>query len=761
LVACLIGPARAESPAAPGNSRPTISFTRQVVPLLNQYCIGCHGGDKPRAGVALDRYKDDTAAATDDPTWEKVQKALRDGAMPPAKKKQPTSAERDLLAAFVDQQRTAGAAKRDPGRVTLRRLNRTEYNNTIRDLAGLSFHPADDFPADDVGYGFDNIGDVLSVSPVLLERYLAAAERIMGEALREGRSDSRRFPTAQMQPAAKPEELVDGFRRIALGGEVASGPFEVTRAGDFILRLRAYGPEGPSSPRLVLRLDGKDVRGFDVRAVSARPQVYEARAHLDAGPHAITLVHDSKNTDARPMGRDLFLQVVEVEGPIGREAEAPVEPAVTPGVYQRLMICRPGPGLNKDDCARKILSAFARRAYRRPVAADEVERLVGLVQRSEQNGETFDKGIRLALEAVLVSPHFLFRVERDPDVTASATPHPISEHELATRLSYFLWSSMPDEELFALADRGALRQNLEAQVRRMLRDGKARALAENFAPQWLETRNLRALAPDRNLFPKFNDALRAAMMREAELFFGAVVEEDRNILDFLDADFTFVNETLAAHYGIKDVKGPEFRRVRLEDGQRGGVLTLGAVLTVTSNPTRTSPVKRGKWILENILNAPPPPPPPGTGELTEEKPALQSASLRQRMELHRSKAECAGCHARLDPLGFGFENFDAVGAWRTRDGKFAVDPSGILPGGETFQGPGELKKILRGRSEAFGRCLAEKLLTYALGRGVEAADRRAVDEMIQALARDHYRFSTLVLEMVKSDPFQLRRGPPE
>jgi hypothetical protein len=748
----------AQSPAALENVRPAISFTRQVAPLLGRYCTDCHGGDKPRAGIALDRYQDDAAAANDHATWEKVQKALHEGAMPPAKKKQPTPAERGLLEAFLDQQLALGAAKRGPGAVTLRRLNRTEYNNTIRDLVGLSFHPADDFPADDVGYGFDNIGDVLSVSPVLLERYLVAAERIVGEALREPSSSSRRFLAAEMHPSPKPEDLVDGFRRLAIGGQVDSGPFDVRGAGDYILRLRAYGAEGPSSLRLVLRLDSKDIRGFDVRVTQARPQAYEARARLDAGSHTVAIVHDGKNTDPKQTGRDLFVQVVEVEGPIGRETEAPLEPPVTPGVFQRLMICRPGPQLSQDDCARKILGAFARRAYRRPVAAEEIERLVGLVRRCEQNGESFDKGIRLALEAVLVSPNFLFRIERDPDSASAGTPHPISEYELATRLSYFLWSSMPDEELFTLADRGALRQNLEAQVRRMLHDGKARALAENFAPQWLETRNLRALTPDRSLFPRFNDGLRAAMMREVELFFGAIVDEDRPILDLLDADFTFVNEPLAAHYGIRDVKGPELRRVRLEDGQRGGVLTLGAVLTVTSNPTRTSPVKRGKWILENLFNAPPPPPPPNAGELKEEKGAVQLASLRQRMELHRSKPECAGCHARLDPLGFGLENFDAIGAWRTRDGKLPVDPSGTLPGGETFQGPAELKKILRDRSEAFGRCLAEKLLTYALGRGLEATDRRAVDEMVQALARDRYRFSTLVLELVKSEPFQLRRG---
>jgi hypothetical protein len=357
---------------------------------------------------------------------------------------------------------------------------------------------------------------------------------------------------------------------------------------------------------------------------------------------------------------------------------------------------------------------------------------------------------------MLVSPHFLFRVEVDPrDATGVFT---ISDWELATRLSYFLWSSMPDEELFTHARNGTLRKdgNLEAQVRRLLKDAKARALVDNFAGQWLQIRNLKTHTPDPDLFRDFDEPLRTAMQRETELFFEAILKEDRSILDLLDADFTFLNERLAKHYGISDIQGPEFRRVSLKDKQRGGILTHASILTLTSNPTRTSPVKRGKWILENILNDPPPPPPPDAGELSEDKAVVASAPLRQRMEQHRTNPNCAVCHARLDPMGFAFENYDAIGRWRTRDGKFDIDPSGKLPSGETFQGPADLKVMLKGKAEAFRRCLAEKMLTYALGRGLEYYDKCAVDDIGKALAKDD-RFSHLVVEIVRSDPLQKRK----
>jgi hypothetical protein len=600
--------------AAPKNPE-RIDFAKQVVPILDQYCNRCHSGAKPRGGIALDRYKDDAAALKDLGVWDRVAQRLRAHEMPPAKRPQPKQTEADQITSWVDGilGTTDCVRIKNPGRVTLRRLNRTEYNNTIRDLVGVNFRPADDFPADDVGYGFDNIGDVLSLPPLLLEKYLAAAEKIVTAAL------------------DKPE----------------------TRA------------------------------------------------------------------------RILFIKPTDK---------------------------------NKDECARKILERFARRAYRRPLATPEVERLAGFVKLAEAQGDSFEKGIELALEAILTSPHFLFRIERDPRRPKEQLDYQVNEYELATRLSYFLWSTMPDAELFSLAEQGALRKNLVTQVRRMLRDFKAHALVENFAGQWLQLRNLKNVTPDPDLFPKFDEALRAAMLGETERFFESIVAEDRSVLDFLDADFTFLNERLARHYGIVGIKGDQFQRVSLKGGPRGGIVTQASILTITSNPTRTSPVKRGKWILENILGTPPPPPPPGAGELSEDKKVVLSGSLRKRMEQHRANPNCATCHQRMDPLGFGLENFDAVGGWRDRDGEFPIDASGVLPDGKSFQGPTELKAILKGKHEAFCRCLTERLVTYALGRGLEAYDKCALDEITKGAARNGYRFSSLVIEIVKSDPFQKRRG---
>jgi hypothetical protein len=589
-------------------------FQKDVVPFLKQYCTTCHGGKRPRADFNLERFLDPASVDDRRDIWDKVVHNLKSGEMPPAIRKQPPPELREKVATWLAKQlATVDCTKRqDPGRVTLRRLNRTEYNNTIRDLVGVDFEPAKDFPADDIGYGFDNIGDVLALSPLLLEKYLAAAETIVER--------------AWQSPEAK----------------------------------------------------------------------------------------------------------------------------------QRILI-RPLDGDKTQENVRAVVESFARRAYRRPVLADEVDKLLRFVELAEKSGDTAEKGVQLAVQAVLVSPQFLFRVETVRGGRKDNPIQPISEFELASRLSYFLWSTMPDDELFRLAGQRQLKAELDNQVKRMLRDPKARALTDNFAGQWLQLRNLANLTPDPELFPNFDDALRQAMVKETELFFEAVVKEDRSVLDFIDADFTFVNDRLAKHYGIPGVTGKEFRRVPLTGEQRGGILTQASVLSVTSNPTRTSPVKRGKWILDNILNTPPPPPPPEVPELSEDQADVASAPLRQRMEKHRSKAECAQCHQRMDPLGFGLENYDAIGGWRTKDGKFDIDPSGTLPGGTTFNGPKGLRAIVRSKADEFRRCLAEKLLTYALGRGVEAFDKCALDNICQAVDNNQNRFSALVLAVVHSDPFLYRK----
>jgi mono/diheme cytochrome c family protein len=591
-----------------------LTFAKDIAALVNRYCGTCHGEKKPKGGVALTVFTDDGSVLKKRSVWEQVADNLRSGEMPPPGKPRPTAAELETINAWLDAVvfQTDCNGRKDPGRVTLRRLNRAEYNNSIRDLVGIDFQPANDFPQDDVGYGFDNIGDVLSLPPLLMEKYVAAAEKIVEKAL------------------ASPE---------------------------------------------------------------ARKRLFVATTQ-------------------------------------------------------------------NEESARQILERFAGRAYRRPVTGEELRRLLRFVAMAEKERDGFETGVGLAVQAILVSPHFLFRVEIDPRPNDPQAIHPISPFELASRLSYFLWSSMPDDELFELARKKTLQSPdvLEAQVRRMLTDPRSRALVDNFAGQWLQLRSLKDFKPDPDLFPNFDEKLRAAMLKETELFFGSILREDRSILDFLDADYTFVNGRLAKHYGLPGVQGERFRRVSLTATPRGGILTQAAVLAVTSNPTRTSPVKRGKWILDNILGTPPPPPPPGVGELKDDKKAELSGTLRQRMEQHRANPNCASCHQRMDPLGFGFENFDAIGAWRSREGKHVIDSSGTLPGGQTFKGPSELRAILKQRQDTFARCLSEKLLTYALGRGVERPDRCALDEIVKAAAKDNCKFSRMAIEIVKSDPFQKRRG---
>ncbi|MEO6811323.1 MAG: DUF1592 domain-containing protein [Isosphaeraceae bacterium] len=756
VVPCALG---ADEVAKPG------TFEAKVAPVLNKYCISCHGGKKPKAGVNLATFTDEAAVLKDLKTWEKVLENVELGLMPPEDKPQPTEVEVETLTAWVESTLTSANCRgpADPGRVTLRRLNRNEYNNTIRDLVGIDFHPADDFPSDDVGYGFDNIGDVLSLPPLLMERYLAAAEQIVQRAIIADerldpltrRRELERFgKNPREQAAGQPYK---GFARgLASNGEIVL-EFQPSREGNYQVRVRAFGQQaGPDPARLTVRVDGKDIETVDVTATEDAPGTYDVLIPLTPGRRKIALAfvndyYKPDDSDPKLRGdRNLYLDWVEFRGPIADLKSLP-EP------HRRIVFLQPSSKKSEwRGNARIILERFASRAYRRPATPEELDRLLTLFDMALKDGERFERGIQLAVEAVLVSPHFLFRVEYDDDEAA----HPLNDYELAARLSYFLWSSMPDEELFTLAAEHKLQNNdvLDAQVRRMLNDPKASALVENFAGQWLQIRNLKTLNPDPGQFPNFDEALRSAMIRETELFFQAILTEDRSLLDFLDADFTFLNERLAKHYGIKGVRGEEFRRVPLTDPRRGGILTQASILTITSNPTRTSPVKRGKWILEQVLGAPPPPPPPDVPELLEGKDARLSGSLRQRMEQHRVDPGCASCHVRMDPLGFGFENFDPIGAWREQDEGLPIDPSGVLPSGQTFQGPAELKAILKTKDAEFARCLAEKMLTYALGRGLEYPDKCAVDRITATLSSDQYRLTRLVREIVKSDPFRKRKG---
>ena len=719
------------------------TYAKSVRPLLEKYCYNCHGNGKKKADLALDAYPDEAAIQRDRKTWEKILLNVRTREMPPESKPQPTPAERELIANWIEAEVfKCDCQHPDPGRVTLRRLNRTEYNNTVRDLVGINFQPAADFPTDDIGYGFDNIGDVLSLPPILLEKYLAAATRILDAAIitEPPPPSARKFPGGVLPSV----------------GEI-SAKVDFAKAGEYILRARAYGDQAGAEPaRMALRLAEKELKRFDVPGGENAPGVYEVRLPLKAGTmqFAAAFLNDFYDPKGKVGNRDRNLHVLELEviGPIENSLPA------LPETHRRILFRQPSAG-NKPEVAREIIGRFAQRAFRRPVTADELNRLAKFVELAAKEGESFEKGIKLALSAVLVSPHFLFRGELQPEPDNPKAIHSINEYALAARLSYFLWSSLPDDELFQLAEKKTLRKNLDLQVRRMLRDQKSRALVDNFAAQWLQLRNLKQVSPDPKLFANFDEPLRAAMQKETELFFETILREDRSVLDFIDANFTFMNERLARHYGIEGVRGEQFQRVFFKQNQRGGILTHASILTITSNPTRTSPVKRGKWILENILGTPPPPPPPNVPELSDETARVLSGSLRQRMEQHRENPLCASCHARMDPIGFGLENFDAVGAWREKDGDFPVDPVGKLVSGESFTTPGQLRLILlKGKHDEFVHCLSEKMLTYALGRGLEYYDRCALEQIGKGLAKHRYKFSSLILEVVKSVPFQQRRG---
>jgi hypothetical protein len=748
-----LGIAAPPTPAAPAKQENAAHFTKDIVPFLTRHCYACHGNGKKRAGLALDKYKDETALLKDRNAWDNVRNMIRTGEMPPEDRKRPAVADVEAVLRALDRVLDGldCSGPRQVGRVTIRRLNKAEYNNTIRDLVGVDFKPAADFPNDDSGYGFDNIGDVLSLSPLLLEKYLAAAETILDRAI------------VNVDPPRPVKNRLGGLRVTRGAGEIRRGVGAVLRAkgeafaasyfeeGDYIIRVQAFSQQvGEEAVRVLLQVGATDVKEFEVKADKSAPATLEAKVRLKTGTRRIAVAFLNPSSDPKAADKDknqrlLFVRSIVVDGPYN-----PPAPRL-PASHQRILAHRAE--LSPRQAAREIITRFATRAFRRPVKPAEVERFLKLYDQAEKEGDRFEQRLRLVLGAVLVSPHFLFRIELDPPDARPGTAYRINDYELASRLSYFLWSSMPDNELFEQARKGTLRGNLEAQVRRMLKDPRSSAFVQNFAGQWLTLRNLASVTPDPKRFPTFDEELRSAMYRETELFFEAVLREDRSILDFLDADFSFINERLAKHYGIGGVKGKKFQRVKLP-ANRGGILTHASILTLTSNPTRTSPVKRGKWVLEQILNTPPPPPPPNVPDLNEEKQL--TGSLRKVMEMHRQNTLCASCHQRMDPIGFAFENYDAIGAWRDRDGKFAIDPSGKLVDGKTFKGPGELKVILKGKKELFSRCLTEKMLTYALGRGVEYYDKCAVESVLKALDRNHYRFSTLVVEIVRSEPFQMR-----
>jgi mono/diheme cytochrome c family protein len=731
-----------------------IEYGRHVKAFLGEYCLDCHDNETQKADLNLEKFGDAPELYKSRRTWEAVRDMIEHREMPPSKKPQPSEADRKQMVLFIEKE----LAKFDcegpvnPGRVTIRRLNRAEYNNTIRDLMGVDFKPAEDFPLDEVGYGFDNIGDVLSLPPMLLEKYLLAAEKIVTAAivtepstlLPRVKLPGKDFRLLAENQDVRIEEGILSFYREG-GATVELAP---PTAGEYILRLRSFGDlAGPELPRLSVKVGGRELAVVEVSAQEGQAADYDVPVKLEPGTQALTLAFLNNFNTAGD--RNVYVEHVELLGPTDTEL-------VYPAGHARIIPRSPKPG-EETRLAREQLGQFASRAWRRPATDDEVNRLAKFVTMGMAAGGSFEQGMQLALQAVLVSPQFLFRWELDPRDQAGAARQ-LTDYELASRLSYFVWSSLPDDELTALAAANQLRQPevLAAQLKRMLADPKAWGLVENFAGQWLQVRSL-DITPDPDLFPTFDEPLRRAMQQETLLFFQAVMLEDLSLAALLNADFTFVNERLARHYGIPGVKGDDFQRVKLPPEQhRGGILTQGSILALTSNPTRTSPVNRGKWILEQILGTPPPPPPPNVPELEGAPGVDATASLRIRTEQHRANPDCATCHEKMDPLGFAFENFDAIGGWRDRDGEHPIDPSGKLPDGREFKGPGELKQMLM-QGDNFARTVTEKMLTFALGRGLEYYDKCAVDEIVAALKRNDLRFSTLILEVIKSRPFQMRQ----
>jgi hypothetical protein len=808
-----IKPMPAHAPAAPA------SFDTLVKPFLAENCYSCHGNEKQKKEINFEKFESVEALADDPDVWEEVVLRLRGREMPPEEEPQPAEQTRQAVAGWIDRElkRIDRTTPPDPGRVTTRRLNRTEYNNTIAELLGVTMRPADDFPQDDSGYGFDNIADVLSLSPVLMEKYISAADKVARTALfgppalkptlLRLRSEGRRVKEAKTFPGdydvtglSLPNAFhaiyrapVDGeyLIKVTLGGLRPKGSAPITIAlwvDEREVMTRTHDQEGAASFNEDRHDFGGQAVEFRVKLAAgdrwvsvAIPRVYEGLPPKYGGPNPSTrpiaprvftppagapperiaifrkrFEEAQAELDRIPMN-GVRVNAVDVGGPYSHVT------GPSPESLKKIYTCGHLNGGHQSTCARRIVTSLARRAFRRPVAAGEVDRIVELVQQVQEKENSLEEGLAVGIQALLVSPDFLFRMERDRRAPAAkATSLPIGQHELATRLSYFLWASMPDAELRRAADAGTLRNPgvLATQVRRMLRDPKARALAENFGGQWLQFRALESTTRDRERFPDFEDYLRLSMRRETELFFEHIVREDRSIIDFIDGQYTFINERLARHYGIPNVNGPQFRRVDLTDTPRGGVLTQGSVLTVSSYATRTSPVLRGKWVLDNLLGRPPDDPPADVPNLDESEIG-STASMREQLQMHRKNPTCASCHRRMDPLGFGLENFDAVGAWRTMDGKFPVDATGTLPDGEEFEGPVELRAILKGEREAFARTLTAKLMTYALGRGLERYDTKTVRLIASRLPARNYRFSALVLEIVNSLPFQARRPSTE
>jgi hypothetical protein len=751
--------------------------------VLAGYCFGCHNERVRTANLALDAIEGPEAGSQAE-TWEKVVRKLRTRTMPPIGSRRPDEPTYDALIASLEGVLDAAAARQpDPGSPVLHRVNRAEYANAIRDLLALEIAPASLLPPDDSAYGFDNVSDVLNVSPSLQERYLSAARKISALAV----GDTQIVPfesTYRLRQDLSQNQHVEGLPLGTIGGTLVRHTFPLD--GQYLFQIRLFrtnlgmmrGLEYPH--QIEYTVDGERVHvatiggNVDLAAAFEKPTVtgdaMEARLRVripvKAGPHAVgvAFVEDFPGVDTvrlQPFLRSSYdtldwtgrphIEMFSIAGPFN-----PAGPGDTP-TRRRIFECRPTTGPGELPCAKRIISSLARQAYRRPPTETDLEHALGFYEAGRRDG-SFESGIQAALQFILASPNFVFRVERDPEHVAADAVYRVSDIELASRLSFFVWSSIPDAELLDLATRGRLADPAvrEHQVRRMLADPRSHALVSNFAGQWLQLRNVRTVLPNSEVFPDFDDNLRESFLRETEMLFESVMREDRNVLDLLRADYTFVNERLARHYNMPNIYGSAFRRVPVTNEARRGLLGQGSILAVTSHAERTSPVLRGKWILENLLGTPPPPPP-------QDVPALEDRSekartVRARMEQHRANPVCASCHKIMDPLGFALENFDAVGAWRTEEEGAPIDPSGQLADGANVEGVVALRQAILRRPELFVSTMTEKMLIFSLGRGIDYHDMPVVRDVVRQAARQDYKFSSIVLGIVNSAPFLMRKA---
>jgi mono/diheme cytochrome c family protein len=767
-------------PAA-DNSAALKQYEQEIVPLLQAYCYDCHGTEKQKGDLNLASYKTGVAANKVRKVWKEVSHQLTAKEMPPEKeRKQPSDAERKLLVTWIKSLSENDAP--DPGRVTVRRLNRFEYNNTIRDLFGFDMKPGDDFPDDDVGHGFDNIGDVLSLPPLLMEKYLIAADQILDKAIviEQPSFDINLADWTMVvdgkesgKAPAVSEKKDDGVQLI--NASELRGMIALPVGGKYTVKVRVGAEQAGTEPAMMgIKIDDKMV--IDTRVLAKRPAVLSLTIDAPRGLHAVSVVFMNPFKEApieitkdmklppgkkppEPRTRSLSLVSMELKGPR----------VTVPPSHKAIFSIRPDPK-NKDsaaaerDAAKAIVTNFSSKAFRRPVTPVQLDRLMNLYDTAKKNGQVYEECVRFVLKGILVSPSFIFRAEPDRPTKDPHGVYPLDDYEIASRLSYFLWSSMPDDALFAQAKAEKLRDPsvITSEVQRMLKDPKSKALVQGFASQWLELRKLETITFDAKTFPEFNEDIRKAMYEETALYFESIMREDRSVLEFIDSDYAYLNDKLAKLYNISGVNGPQMRRVSLTDRNRGGLLGQGAILAVTSMPNRTSPVKRGKWVLEQLLGDPPPPPPPMVESLEQEaenKKEVLLLSLRERMDLHRQDPVCNSCHKVMDAIGFGLENFDALGRWREKDGKGAqLDTAGKLPSGSSFRSPSELKRLFMNDKEKFAFNLAEKMMTYALGRGMEHYDDQTLEKIALELDKNDYRFSLLVTQIATSYPFLYRRN---